>query len=98
MFFPLLYLVLAVAMGWGALVRWHRGQVHGWQLALSLAMKLVPIVAFAYAWRWSQITHDDIGAYLMFAADAVAATILGVAWFLFDLLGLGVWRRDNRQG
>ena len=94
MFFPLLYVVLAVAMAYGVLKRWRAGWIHGWQLALSLLLKLVPITAFAYAWWWNAATKDDVGAYFMFAATAVAATVLGVAWFFFDLLGLGVWRKD----
>ena len=94
MFFPLLYVVLAAAMAYGALGRWRAQRIPGWQLALSLVLKLVPIAAFTYAWWWSTTTRDDIGAYLMFGATAVAASVLGVAWFFFDLLGLGVWRKD----
>ena len=95
MFFPLFYVVLAAAMAYGGLSRWRAGWIHGWQLALSLLLKLVPIAAFAYAWWWNAATRDDVGAYLMFAATALAATVLGVAWFFFDLLGLGVWRTDG---
>ena len=96
MFFPLLYVVLAAAMAYGVFQRWRGGWIRAWQLALSLLLKLVPMVAFAYAWWWNAATSDDVGAYLMFAATAVAATVLGAAWFFFDLLGLGVWRKDVR--
>jgi len=96
MFFPLFYVVLAAAMAYGVLKRWRAEWIHAWQLALSVLLKLVPIAAFAYAWWWNAATKDDVGAYFMFAATAVAATVLGVAWFFFDLLGLGVWRKDVR--
>ena len=94
MFFPLFYVVLAVAMGYSVAKRWRAGWIHGWQLTLSLLMKLVPIGAFSYAWWWSASTRDDVRAYLMFGTAAVAATVLGVAWVFFDILGLGVWRKD----
>lgn len=94
MLFPLFYVVLALVMGFGVYRRWRAGLVFGWQLAMSWALKVVPVVAFGYAWWWSAATRDDIGGFLMFTISAVVATVLGLAWVLFDVLGLGVWRRD----
>lgn len=94
--FPLAYIGLSLAMGIDVVRRYRAGLVHGWQLALTLLMKLVPIVAFAYVVSWRATTGDEVGAYFMFAAVAIAAGVLGVAWLLFDLVGLGVFRRADR--
>ena len=89
---PVLYVVVAVVLGSDAAARFRAGLVAGWQLTLTLLMKAVPIVAFGYVLAWRATTGDDVGAYLMLAAVAVAASVLGVAWLLFDLVGLGLLR------
>jgi hypothetical protein len=88
--FPALYLLLAIVLAFDAARRFRAGLVAGWQLTLTLLMKAVPIAAFSYVVAWRMTTGDDIGAYLMFVAVAMAAGILGVAWLLFDLVGLGL--------